>query len=198
MNWALSDPYLKSCELFTPATAPATGTWANTGDFNVSHGADFAAALMPDGRVLAAGGWNSIGWQKTAEIFDPAGNAGAGAWTFTASMKQSRSRHAATCLKNGWVLVSGGMGQIPDSSPAVLTSAELFNPSLGVWADTTPLITPRQFHTTTLLANGKVLAVGGDNGSGVGMKITELYIPPGSIGWPSVNMLLLAPVIGPE
>jgi large repetitive protein len=197
INWSIDPYYMKSCELFTPGATPATGTWVNTGDLKVARGYEFPAVRLLDGRVLATGGFDGsssgTGWQKTAELFDPA----AGSWAFTGSMKQSRIQHTATCLKNGWVLIAGGRGQMPSGPPAVLTSAALFNPS-GVWADATPLTTARAFHTATLLADGKVLVAGGEAGDGVGLKSAELYVPPASVTWPSLGLLLQEDVIVPE
>jgi len=198
INWNVSPYYMKSCELFTPGATPATGTWATTGDLNIARGYEFPAARLQDGRVLVAGGFDGTGaggtyWPTAAEIFDPAGNGGAGAWTPTGSIKTARVQHTATTLKNGWVLIVGGQGR-----GVYLTSAELFNPSSGVWADAAPLTTARAFHTITLLANGKVLAVGGDPGNGVGLKSCELYVAPGSVPWPVAISILLNETVVPE
>ena len=52
-----------------------------------------------------------------------------GKWSFTGSMKVARYNHTATLLKNGKVLVAGGV----DSSGNMLASAELYNPTTGTW-----------------------------------------------------------------
>jgi large repetitive protein len=197
INWNVSPYYMKSCELFTPGATPATGTWANTGDLKIARGYEFPATRLLDGRVLVAGGFDGTGaggiyWPTATEIFEPAGDGGAGAWSLTGSIKKARVQHTATTLKNGWVLIAGGQG-----SGVYLTSTELFNPSLGVWADAAPLTTARTFHTATLLKNGKVLVVGGEPGNGVGLQSCELYLVPGSVAWPigALNILLDETVI---
>ena len=53
---------------------------------------------------------------------------------------------------------------------------ELYDPATGSWSTTGPLATARESHTSTLLANGKVLVVGGD-GAGVNFSSAELYDP---------------------
>ena len=87
-----------------------------------------------------------------------------GKWSFTGSMKVARYNHTATLLKNGKVLVAGGV----DSSGNMLASAELYNPTTGTWTVTGSMTTARDLHTTTLLLNGQVLVVGGasDGNSG--------------------------------
>jgi hypothetical protein len=57
----------------------------------------------------------------------------------------------ATLLPNGKVLIAGGA----DSSPALLSSAELYDPASGTWRATGALNTARDFHTVTLLPNGR-------------------------------------------
>ena len=59
---------------------------------------------------------------SSAELYDPA----AGTWSTTGSLATARSRHTATLLPTGKVLVAGGEGT---SGP--LTSAELYDPAAG-------------------------------------------------------------------
>ena len=62
------------------------------------------AALLPDGRVLVAGGWyatsNSDPSHETAEIYDPAANR----WTGTGSMKNARAEYGLVALNERSVL----------------------------------------------------------------------------------------------
>lgn len=62
------------------------------------------ATLLADGKVLIAGGADSNGDLKTAELFDPV----AKTFAATGSMSAARQAHTATRLANGKILVSGG------------------------------------------------------------------------------------------
>jgi len=109
------------------------------------------ATLLPNGKVLVAGG--AIGYTPlaSAELYDPA----TGTWTATESLHTARFFHTATLLPNGKVLVAGGAGN------GYLASAELYDPATETWTATGSLHTARDLHTATLLPNGKVLVAGG-------------------------------------
>ncbi|MDQ6644705.1 MAG: kelch motif-containing protein, partial [Chloroflexota bacterium] len=53
-----------------------------------------------------------------------------GNWTFTGSMHTARSNFTLTQFKNGKVLAAGGV----DGSGNYLSSAELYNPTTGIWS----------------------------------------------------------------
>jgi hypothetical protein len=56
------------------------------------------------------------------------------------------------------------------------SNTELYDPSVGTWATACEMITPRYFHTATLLLNGKLLAVGGVRYAGNDvLSISEIY-----------------------
>jgi len=55
-----------------PASAdPAEGTWMATGSLGTAC-QDHTATLLPSGNVLVAGGWNTRGYLRSAEVYDPA------------------------------------------------------------------------------------------------------------------------------
>jgi hypothetical protein len=68
------------------------------------------------------------------------------------------------------VLVVGGAG-----ASGVLSSAEVYDPAIGVWSGTGSLNQARRSHTATLLNDGKVLVVGGENGTSPCLASAELY-----------------------
>jgi hypothetical protein len=76
------------------------------------------------------------------------------------------------------VLVTGGYGffSFPGGGfSGTLSSTELFNPTTGTWTNTSEMSSVRQWHTATLLPNGKVLVAGGYDGDA--HSLAELYDP---------------------
>jgi len=133
---------------------PVTRTWAATGTMSTAR-AGHTATLLPNGKVLVAGGFNTSGNTAlaSAAVYDPA----TGTWTATGSMPAARSGHTATLLPNGKVLIAGGS----NNSGTALASAAVYDPATGTWAATSSMPAARYYHTATLLPNGKVLVAGG-------------------------------------
>src|SRR5437773_5331937 len=65
------------------------------------------ATLLPNGKVLVAGGGGINGSLASAELYDPA----SGTWAATGRLATARLEHTATLLPNGKVLVAGGVGK---------------------------------------------------------------------------------------
>jgi hypothetical protein len=157
-----------ACLALAGSAGATTFTFAPTGDMNLPR-VDHTAALLPDGRVLVAGGYAPL-VTSTAEIYDPA----TGKWTFTGSMTVERAIYTATSLQNGLVLVAGGFS---DPSGDIITpTADLYDPATGVWTATGSMHNPHAEHTATLLQDGTVLVTGGGNAHGVPFP-TEIYHP---------------------
>jgi MYXO-CTERM domain-containing protein len=134
------------------------------------------ATLLPDGRVLVAGGSGAGGFLASAEIFDPA----TGVWTSAGTMTSPRAFHTATLLPDGRVLVVGGI-RIPAGAP--VDSAELYDPASDTWTPTsTPMSDRRSDHTATLLSDGTVLIAGGHTPNNYSaafdaLQSAEVYVP---------------------
>src|ERR1017187_3233012 len=176
--------YLSTAELYDSAS----GTWTVTGA-QVAPRAYHTATLLPGGKVLIVGGYNSSsGLLSSAELYDPA----SGTWTTTGPLASAREYHTATLLPNGMVLVVGGEtnNQIILGNNS-LASAELYNPATGHWTATGPLKYGRYKHTATLLQNGKVLVAGGTGYSPT--TAAELY-DPASGTWTTTGAMSTARV----
>jgi N-acetylneuraminic acid mutarotase len=140
---------------------PVSGTWSPLAALHTAR-AGHSATVLPDGRVLVAGGTGARGSTGTTalastEVFDPA----TGAWTAAAPMTETRTGHQAVLLRDGRVLVIGGT-VATGGPPAALAYCELFDPAAGSWTPTGDLGTGRTGHQATLLPDGTVLVTGGD------------------------------------
>jgi Galactose oxidase, central domain/Kelch motif len=159
---------------------PAAGTIVSSG--NLAAARDLhTATLLPNGKVLIAGGGNCSGPAcssgalalTSAELYDAA----TGLFTPTGSLATARNRHTATLLQNGKVLVTGGKGIDERAFSPAVGPAELYDPASGTFSPTGTLNVLRLSHTATLLPNGNVLIAGGNNpnaSTGV-LASAELY-----------------------
>ena len=126
-----------------------------------------AAAPLPDGQVLIAGGENGSGPQSSAEVFDPT----TGTFAATGSMTYARYGAVAAPLPDGDVLIAGGA-----SSGAYLTSAEVYDPANGTFKTVGSMTTPRAFAVAASLPDGQVLIAGGANLTGP-LSSAEVFDP---------------------
>jgi hypothetical protein len=149
----------------------AQGMFVPTGNMTGPRWHYHTATLLPDGKVLIAGGINSPDWRdrtSSAELYDPS----TGSFTATGSMSTPRANHTATLLNNGKVLITGGV-----DCCQVHSSAELYDPSTGTFTATGSMSGPRNSHAAILLPNGRVLVAGGGGLGGPPIASAEIYDP---------------------
>ena len=139
----------------TPSADLAPG-FAWTGAPDGASEALETAALLADGRVLVMGGCAT-----DAATYDIR----TGTFTATGSLTAARGGKAATPLADGRVLVTGGYDCTSSGEDGVLASAEIYDPATGTFEPTGAMHDARQFHTATLLDDGRVLITGGHSNS---------------------------------
>ena len=135
------------------------------------------ATLLPNGKVLVAGGFASNGQPlASAEVYDPVGK------TFSVTsnnMPNKAAGQTATLMGNGKVLIVGGGN----------SSAQLYDPATNSWSSTGGS-GQRTYHTAILLANGKVLIAGGSDNTGNTIQTAQLYDPANGSFTSTGNMLV--------
>jgi hypothetical protein len=145
-----------SAELYDPSS----GTFTATGSMATSR-LGHTATLLPNGKVLIAGGADDIspdGYYlpvASAELYDPS----SGTFTATGDMTAPRFEHNATLLADGRVLTAGGYLIFAGHS-VFPPEAELYDPPTGTFTSIGNLDTGHDWPSTTLLADGRVLIVG--------------------------------------
>jgi len=144
------------------------------------------ATRLADGRVLVAGGLDTFDGHDvtlaSAFIYDPATDA----VTEVGPLNVARFAHAAVLLRNGKVLITGGINQTADSGgrPGVV-QVELFDPAGRTFTVIGSRPDSRWDHTATLLEcpaaqpecswGGKVLVAGGGTDTPPFESTVELY-----------------------
>ena len=165
---------LASAELYDPVN----DRWTSAGSMAATR-IDHTATLLPSGKVLVAGGFVKpfpAPSLSDTELYDPATNA----WSLATPMIEPRTRHTATLLRDGRVLVVGGLTvtlQGEGLFPSQLTHAEIYDPTSDRWSMTAPVGARRLGHIATLLPDGRVLVAGGQDDNGTMLKSTEIYDP---------------------
>ena len=133
--------------LFGASSYAQTGTFTPTGGMTVPR-ATHTATLLPNGKVLIAGGTTNYlraatGSPSPVELYDPS----TGTFTASGAMTASNYVASATLLPDGRVLLIESR------------NAELYDPSTGTVTATGSMI-DGQGGPATLLSNGKVLMTG--------------------------------------
>jgi hypothetical protein len=137
-----------------------------------------ATSLLDSGVLLSGGFARSTNPVSAATSrYD----AGTGQWTPEGDMLHVRVGHTATLLRDGRVLVAGGLSccQDPDPSPEFYEStAEIYDPETDKFTATGSMSAARGNHSAVLLADGRVLIAGGNgNDPAAPPAGTEIFDP---------------------
>jgi len=154
---------------------PLSDSWVPAPSMAFARSRHTATALS-DGRILVVGGRGGNGQAiPSAEIYDPASET----WSSTGSLQTARMDHTATLLADGCVLVAGGQSLGDGLGNWIEKTAEKYDPATGLWTEVPSMANARYGHSATLLADGKVLVVGGAGPSGDSVYTvrTEVFDP---------------------
>jgi hypothetical protein len=163
--------YLSETKLYNPAT----GVWTKQG--SLANGRIYhAQVLLPDGRVLIAGGVvnppSAVKVTRSTEIYDP----NTRLWSSSHPLGMERFQFTANLQSNGQVLAAGGND---DPTAFALASLEQYDPTSGAWQTLAQtLATPRTAHTATTLFDGSIILAGGTDASGKLIPSAELLAAP--------------------
>jgi hypothetical protein len=149
--------YLADAEVYDPAR----DRWEAVAAMKSAR-SDFGAGLLPDGRVLVAGGYRPEVAGADAEIFDPA----TGAWAATTALAEGRFNHTVSVLEVG-VVAAGGW-----QSTTNLATTEVFDPKTSTWRAGPKLRVERDNHCAVALASG-LLLFGGQNAKHFSVREVE-------------------------
>ena len=168
-----------------------TNTWTAAPQMPTERVAGHTATRLPDGTVLVVGGVMSAGAGTNAvDLFDPV----AASWASKAPLHVMRASHTATLLADGRLMVIGGstVSAIAAKGYVNNASAEIYDPVANTWTATPPMSVPRSHHTATLLPDGKVLVVGGENLQYLVDPTAEVYDPVANT-WAAPRALPISP-----
>ena len=146
---------------------PVANTFTATGPLNVAR-ANHVAVLLPNGKVLIAGGVNSSNQAEgSAELYDPV----AQTFSFTGPLGFAQSSPAAVLLANGQVLVLGGTGSAGQDN-----QAQMYNPVSGTFSTILGMISPRSVFPVATLSDHTILIPGGFDAPS-SLTNAEIYYP---------------------
>ena len=155
---------------------PTANTWTLLSKISTSqvHEEEYPFSyLIPNGNVLNIGPSEDV----THEL-----NVDAQTWTSVGGSSGVVNGSSVQYLP-GKILYSGGASSVTATTPAQATTAVLDTTvATPAWRQTAPMLYPRIYHTLTMLANGQVLAVGGESTSDqsvvtTGVLPTEIWDP---------------------
>ena len=165
--------------LFVLTTLQLSAQNATQGSWSPIYSADLtpvAATNLPDGKILTWSAYDRYinggdgGGKTFTSLFNPANN------SFTTTLT-SNTGHDMFCpgtanIGNGEIVITGGSGSLKTT---------IYNPDNNTFRIAQEMNTPRGYHTTCTLNDGKVFAIGGSWSGGEFNKNAEIW--SAATGW---------------
>jgi hypothetical protein len=176
---------LSSAEVFNPSTLAFTPTATPMNSPRQQQ----SASLLPNGRVLMAGGFTTSpgsGPTNSAEIYYPDTKV----FISVPPMISSRSQHVAITLPKGGVFVAGGFNGLN----TVTGSAEIYSSTNAAWTAVPSMTTAsggtgaleiRAIAAGVQLQDGRIMLCGGTNQSGILSSVVAYT--PATKSWAALN-----------
>lgn len=160
--------------------------WNSTGLLSQARG-QHTASLLPNGKIMVAGGTDGTVTLASAELLDPSTST----WVSAGTMTYSRSNHTATMMPNGNILVAGGYTQ--GVTTGSISGTDIYFPSENTWVRTTPMNMARQSHSAVMIPRGpyggQILVIGGYSNDRY-LNTMERYDPVSS-SWTTLSTTLI-------
>ncbi len=148
------------------------------------------AVGLDDGRIFIAGGANGGTIATSSELFKPGASGVAGSSSSGPSMSSGHVRGGVVRLLDGTLLFAGGCSGTTTPCSIGATASEIYTPAtgqIGTVAATTGMNVASAGHSMILLASGRVLVVGGADGTNT-LNRAEVYDPSTKV-WAIVGSL---------
>ena len=155
---------------------PSTNTWTELTNISTPqvHEEEYPFSyLIPNGNVLTIGPSEDVTYEMNVDNQT---------WTPVGGQSGVLNGSSVQYLP-GKILYSGGASSVITTQPATNTTAVLDTTAANpTWKQTQPMLYSRIYHTLVTLANGQVLAVGGEGSSDqsvvtTGVMPTEIWDP---------------------
>lgn len=158
-----------SSRSITNSVFVTTGSFAATqNSATAERGMGSISVKLLNGKVLSIGNRFVT---AVADLFDPSTNR----FTQTGSMAHARAYPKAVVMNDGRVLVMGGMHFTTQWN--YRASAEIYDPATGTFTLTGSMNDARSNPAAVLLADGRVMVLGGYNSTYYDLSSTEIYDP---------------------
>jgi hypothetical protein len=101
------------------------------------------------------------------------------AWQYVAPMNFGRAEHKALVMKDGRVIVTGGV----DQSGSLVLSCEIYDPKTNNWSSGGSLNQGRRRHELVLLNDGRIVAISGMVNDGGATTVSNEIFDPATLQW---------------